>query len=142
MGLRGVTPAVSLLDNYHINDIGSSLALLVGAAILLGTSVVYHLLNVKETLRMELLKRHYSGRSKGELLSIRHNMVEAAQAAIVDIEVVTHLCHQCIEENLNAAECMDRINEGKNRLDELDHYSAELRKYLDDFGNHILEKNE
>jgi hypothetical protein len=129
---------IDFVTDLRITDTGGFLALLVGTIILIGTTIIYHRSYVRETRRMEKLRRHYMGRPKAELLNINHNIIDTAQAAIFEIEIATNLCHLCIEENLNAAECLEKINEGKKRLDEADATLVKLKKYVEDYTKYIL----
>jgi hypothetical protein len=129
---------VDFVTDLRVTDTGGFIALLVGAIILIGTTALYHLLYVKETRRMEKLRRHYMGRPKAELLNINHNIIDTAQAAIFEIEIATNLCQRCIEEDLNADECMDKIKDGKKRLDEAEATLIKLKKYVEDYTKYIL----
>jgi hypothetical protein len=129
---------IDFVTDLRITDTGGIIALIFGAIILIGTTVVYHRLYVKETQRLQLLRRHYMGRPKAELLNINHNIIDTAQAAILDIEIATNLCQELIGETLNADECMDKIKGAKKRLDEADVNLIKLKKHVEEYRNYIL----
>jgi hypothetical protein len=131
---------IDFLDNYHINDVGNSIALLIGAAILLGTSAYYHLLRVRETRHMELHRRYFIGKPRDDLQGINHNLAEAAQDVILDIEATVHLYGQCTWKYLSAAECLDRVNEGMKHRERMEDDLSRFRKYADEFEGYLLKK--
>lgn len=129
---------IDFLTDFRITDIGGFLALLVGAVILLGTFALVRVARARESRRLELLRRYYLGRADAALLDINHNIVDTAQAAMMNIEVVTDLCHQCLMQNLSVADCVERINTGKERLNDADAQLAKLKKHVEEFSDYLL----
>ncbi len=129
---------IDIRPDLRINEYGAFVALLAGAAILIGTTYVYYVLPHYQTARrMEMLRRHYMGKPNAELLNINHHMIDTAQAAILQIEIATEFYNKCIMENINVADCMDNITNGKNQLDQVDAKIAKLKKYGNELDKHI-----
>ena len=126
------------IPDLRVDEYGGLVVLLIGAVLVIATTVVYTFLpRLHEKQRLEQLRRHYTGRPRGELWNINHNIVDAAQAAILGIELTASFSHECLDEDTPGAACREKIAAGKKSLDQASVDVARMKKFVDELEKYV-----
>ena len=126
------------IPDLRIEEYGSFFVLAAGALILLCASLVYVVLpQYQERQRLEKLRAHYRGRPMGELWDLNHNIVDAAQAAILGIELAATFSHECLAGDITAAERREKVAAGKMSLGQVNQDIARLKRSVDELGDYV-----
>ncbi len=132
---------IEFFEGYNIkSEIDSSvLVLILGAAILMATSIIYYVIpSYQHQYRLRLLKQHYLNRPRGELKDLEHNILDTSQAAIWNIETLTILSDECCKNETIKANCKNKIKIAKKNLEQANSEINKLKELinkLEDYAN-------
>jgi predicted amino acid-binding ACT domain protein len=118
---------IDFLEDWNIKpENSSSFVIILGVAILLITSIVFYFLpTYQEKHRLQLLKQHYLNRPRGEIMNIKHNILDTSQIIIANIEMLTMLCDECSKDETFKADCKNKLENANTNLEQA---SKEINK--------------
>ncbi len=126
------------IPDLRIEEYGSFVVLAAGALLLFGASLVYVIVpQHQERRRLAKLRAHYRDRPMGELWDLNHNIVDAAQAAILGIELAATFSHECLAADITAAERREKAAAGKTSLGQVSEDIARLKRSVDELGDYV-----
>jgi hypothetical protein len=126
------------VSDLRISEYGSIIVLILGAVMLIATSLVFVVVpQYREKERLEKLRQHYKDRPQSELRDINHNIIDAAQAAILGIELAASFSHECLDRDITPAERKDKVTAGKTTLDQANRDIARLKHFVDVLGDYV-----
>jgi hypothetical protein len=141
IGFFGIS--LDLLHDWRIEEYSSLIALLIGAAILLATTVVYVVIpGFQSRQRTESLKQYYMSGSKGEIKNINHAIMERSQGLIASTEMLADLSHSCDKEDITLEECKNNVLSARKMLEQINYESAKLNELMTDLEGYVNHKKD
>ena len=129
IGFLGII--LDLIHSWRIEEYSSFVALFLGSAILLATTVVYVVIpGFQGSQRREILKRYYLGKPKGEIKNINHSIMERSQGLIAGTEILAELSHTCDKDGATYEECHDNVIAAKKMLEQINFEAARLGELI------------
>lgn len=129
---------LDLIHSWRIEEYSSFVALFLGAAILLATTVVYVVLpGYQSRQRIDLLRQYYMGMPKGEIKNINHDIMERSQGVITGTELLAELSHACNREDITHEECQNNLLTARKMLELINLESAKLSELMDKLEDYI-----
>lgn len=141
IGFFGITE--DLIHNWRIEEYSSFVALVLGAAILLATTVVYVVIpGYMNRQRTELLKQYYMANSKGEIKNINHAIMERSQGLIASTEMLADLSHSCDKEETTLEECKNNVISARKMLDQIYYESSKISELMTNLEGYVNYKKD
>jgi len=132
-----------LIHNWRIEEYSSFVALFLGAAILLATTVVYVVLPGYQSRQLlEQLRQYYIGKPKGEIKNINHNIMERSQGVITGTELLAELSHKCDREDITHVECKNNILAARKMLEHINYEAVKLSELMDKLEEYVNYKKQ
>jgi hypothetical protein len=141
VGIFGIS--LDLIHNWRIEEYSSFIALAIGSAILLATSIVYVVIpGYQSRQRAESLKEYYMRNPKGEIKNINHAIMERSQGLIGSTEMLAELAHSCNKEDVTLDECKNNIRSARKMLEQINYESAKLNELINDLEGNVSYKKD
>lgn len=136
IGFFGIS--LDLVHSWRIEEYSSFIALLLGAAILLATTVVYVVIpGYQSRQRTEQIKQYYTRNTKGEIKNINHAIKERSQALITSTEMLAEMSHSCDKEDVTDEECTNNVISARKMLEQIKFESVKLNELMNSLEDYV-----
>ena len=141
IGFFGIS--LDLIHSWKIEEYSSFVALILGAAILLATTVVYVAIpEYQSRQRIASQGQYYLKDPRGEIKNINHAIMERSQGVIASTEILAELSHSCNKENIAWEECNKNINDARKMLEQINFESVKLRELINKLESYVHNKKD
>ncbi len=140
IGFFGIS--LDLIHSWKIEEYSSFVALFLGAAILLTTTVVYVAIpEYQSRQRTASQRQYYLKDPRGEIKNINHAITERSQGVIASTEILAELSHSCDKEDITPEECNKNIISARKMLEQINFESAKLSELMNKLESYVNKKD-